>query len=53
MPRRKFIAYHKDMIAAYSSSNNTDDHKSLGSDQEQAPEAQTSTHDVGSSSAIS
>jgi hypothetical protein len=53
MPRRKFIAYHKDMIAAYSSSNNTDDHKSLGSDQEQAPEAQTSTHDMGSSSAIS
>jgi hypothetical protein len=50
---RKFITYREDMIVANSSSNNIDDHKSLGSDQEQAPEAQISTHDVGSLSAIS
>jgi hypothetical protein len=30
-----------------------DDHESLGVDQNQAPKAQTSTHDAGSSSTMS
>jgi len=41
------------MIATSSSSNDVDDHESLRADQEHAPEAQASTHDAGSLSAMS
>jgi hypothetical protein len=43
---------HEDMITTSSSNSDTDDHDSLGADQEQAPEAHPSTYDVGSSSAM-
>jgi hypothetical protein len=50
MSRKKFIAGRENKIAASSSSNDADDHESLGADQEQA---QAFTYDVGSSSTMS
>jgi hypothetical protein len=40
------------MIDASSSSNDSQDYKSLGANQEQTPKTQTSTHDASSSSVI-
>ena len=52
MSKGKSIARHEDKITASSSSNDTDDHKSLGADQEQTPKLQALTHDSGSSSVM-
>jgi len=41
------------MITAGSSSSTSDDHESLGADQEQTPEIQASTHNAGLSSVMS
>jgi hypothetical protein len=42
----------EDKIIVSSYSGDADDHDSLGTDQEQAPEAHASTYDAGSSSAM-
>jgi hypothetical protein len=47
MPKRKSIAHREDAIAANPSSSDIDDHKSLGTDQEQALKVQALTHDAG------
>jgi hypothetical protein len=52
MPREKSIAHRTDRITASFSSNASDDHESLGADQEQAPETQAATLDAGSSNAM-
>ena len=52
-PKGKFIACREDRITDSSSSNNVDDYKSLGADQEQTLEAQALTYDVRLSSAMS
>ena len=53
MATRKSIARHTDMITVIRTSSDSNDHKSLGADQEHSPETQPSTHNIGSSSAIS
>jgi hypothetical protein len=53
MPREKSIARHTNMIVASSSSSASDDHKSLGANQEHAPKTLTATLDAGSSSVMS
>jgi len=52
MPRKTSIVPHEDKIVASSSSSDTDDHDSLGTDQEQAPKGHPSTYDARSSSAM-
>jgi hypothetical protein len=52
MPSGKSIARRTNMITTSSSSSNSHDHESLGANEEQTYETQTSTHDEGSSSAI-
>jgi hypothetical protein len=52
MSREKSIAYREDKITASSSSNDTDNHESLDTNQKQVPEAQISTHDADLSSAM-
>jgi len=52
MPRGNFIAHWVDKISASSSSSDADNCELLGANQEQAPEGQTSTNDVGSSSVM-
>jgi hypothetical protein len=52
MPKRKSIAHREYAIAASSSSSDIDDHKSLGTNQEQALKVQASTHDAGLSRAM-
>jgi hypothetical protein len=52
MPREKSIARREDRIAASSSSSDADDHKSVGTDQEQVPEAQASSYDASSSNVM-
>jgi len=53
MATRKSIARHTDRITVIRTSSDSNDHKSLGADQEHSPETQPSTHNIGSSSAIS
>ena len=53
MPRKKLIARHMDMIVVNSSNSVSDDHGSLGADQEHAPETLAVTLDASSSSAMS
>jgi hypothetical protein len=52
MATRKSIARHTDRITAIRTSSDSNDHKSLGVDQEHSPETQPSTHNIGSSSAL-
>jgi len=52
MFRGKSTTRRENMIAASSSSSDFDVHESLGTDQEQVFEAQTLTHNTGSSSAM-
>jgi hypothetical protein len=52
MPREKSIARREDRIAASSSSNDADGHKSVGTDQEQVHEAQASSYDASSSNVM-
>jgi len=52
MTTRKSITRHMDMITAIRTSSDSNNHKSLGADQEHSPETQPSTHQTGSSSAI-
>jgi hypothetical protein len=52
MPREKSIARLTNRITTSSSSSASNDHESLGADQEQAPETHASTHNAGSSSAM-
>jgi hypothetical protein len=52
MPLEKSIVSHEDRITTSSSTSDAGDHKSLGADQEYAHEAQPSTHNTRSSSAM-
>ena len=52
MLKEKSITRRINKIIASSSSSTSDDHKSLGADQEHAAKTQASTLDIGSSSAI-
>jgi hypothetical protein len=52
MSREMSIARRTDRIAASSSSSISHNHESLGVDQDQTPETQTSTHDAGSSNVM-
>jgi hypothetical protein len=52
MPREKSIAHCTNMIAANSCSSASDDHESLGANQEHAPETQVATLDASSLSAM-
>jgi hypothetical protein len=48
MPEGKLIACCEHMIIVSSSSNDNDNHESLGADQKETPEAHASTHDTAS-----
>jgi hypothetical protein len=52
MPKGKSIARHEQEITASSFGSDNDNHELLNADQEEAPEAHTSTHDVASSSGM-
>jgi len=52
MLRKKFSARREDIITASSSRSDANDYELLGANQEHVPEAQTSTHDLGSLSVI-
>ena len=52
MPKGKSIAYCMDSITANSSRNDSDDHDSLGADQQQALETQVAMLEMGSLSAL-
>ena len=52
MHREKSITRHTDRITTSFSSSASNDHESLGADQEQAPKTHASTHNVSSSSVM-